>query len=92
MICCKWLNSIDDPAGIQSATLSADLTKSSTADAKLKVTAFYSYKLVLKKNDPGPTGEVVVNYRVDAPGRKNDKKGKLTFVVDGLKSSVVKIQ
>lgn len=77
---------------LRSATLSADLTKSSTADAKLKVTAFYSYKLVLKKNDPGPTGEVVVNYRVDAPGRKNDKKGKLTFVVDGLKSSVVKIQ
>ena len=76
---------------LRSAALTADLTKSSTADAKTKVTALFNYKLVLKKNDTGPKGEVVVAYRVDAPGRNDDKKGRLTFVVDGLKSSGVKV-
>ncbi len=77
---------------LQSATLIADLTISPMAVANLKVTASYSYKLGLKKNDPGPKGEIVVKYHINPPGRKDDKKGNIIFVVDGLKTKAVKVQ
>ena len=77
---------------LRAGELTGEVTKSETADAKTKVTALFSYKLELKKNDAGPTGEIVVNFRVDAPGRKDDKKGTILFTVNGVKPIVAKVQ